>query len=92
MSHDTYHVGPPETYRPYSCHSPQHLTALPKVPDLKLTPFRSGGICSELQPDFSKAKLSLSRSQSKGHITDPRHVQRPSAMLKMLWKTSAHRG
>jgi hypothetical protein len=88
MSHDTYHVGPPETYRPFTCaHNPQHLS---KVPRFKAMSFSSGGICSELQPDFSKAKLRFLDRKVKGHITEPRHVQRPSGMLKMPWTVSAH--
>lgn len=59
-------------------------------PRFEAMPFGSSGICSELQAGFLKGQIELSQSQSKGHITDPRHVQRPSGMLKMPWTVSAH--
>jgi hypothetical protein len=90
MSHDTYHVGLPETYRPYSCHkSAAFFSALPSF-TFEAMPLGSGGICSGLQLDFSKTNWAFLDRKVKGHITDPRHVQRPSGMLKMPWTVSAH--
>lgn len=69
MSHDTYHVGPPEAYRPYSCHSPQHLFLRYQVPYLKLCHLVRAEFVPGFSQIFSKAELDFLDRESKGHYS-----------------------